>query len=214
MVSHPTLMSKLSHFDLHDYTGSTQGAAQDVAGTGKDFWISEYNAFDQSFPLLNQGASGLMVWEAYDSVYNHAILNGLGSAPGNDSYGNTALIAYHVGTKTYTPRSQFFYFAQLFKFVPIGATRIAASSTSNNVRVEAFYARAGARLTVVGENDSSSAQTLTLSLTNLATVPNSLQDYQTNSDRHLARRADVTVTGDSATVTVPGDTVFTLTGSG
>jgi len=104
MTAHPTLMSKLDHFDLHDYTGSTEGAAQDVAGTGKDFWMSEYNGFDQSFDLLDQGASGLMVWEAYDSVYNHAIINGLGSAPGNDSYSNSALIAT-MPTPRSTPRA-------------------------------------------------------------------------------------------------------------
>jgi chitodextrinase len=214
MTTHPTLMAKLDHFALHDYTGSTEGAAQAVAGTGKDFWMSEYNVFDQSFPLLDQGSSGLMVWEAYDSVYNHAIVNGLGSDPGNDSYGNTALIAYDAATKTYTPRSQFYDFAQLFKFVSVGATRIGGSSGNAGVKVEAFADPVTSRLTIVGENNSSAAQTLTLSLNNLDAVPSSLQYYQTNSGSDLAQGADVTVTGGSASLTVPGSTTFTLTGIG
>src|SRR5919204_616210 len=185
------IYSGATSFDTR-YAGSTEGAAQAVAGTGKDFWMSEYNVFDQSFPLLDQGASGLMVWEAYDSVYNHAIVNGLGSDPGNDSYGNTALIAYDAATKTYTPRSQFYDFAQLFKFVSVGAARIGASSGNAGVKVEAFGDPATSRLTIVGENNSSAAQTLTLSLNNLDAVPSSLQYYQTNSGSDLAQGADVT----------------------
>jgi hypothetical protein len=53
-----------------------------------------------------------------------------------------------------------------------------------------------------------------LALTNLGTLPGSLQYYETNSDSDLARGADVAVAAGSATVTVPADTVFTLTGLG
>jgi hypothetical protein len=80
--------------------------------------------------------------------------------------------------------------------------------------VEAFEDPASGRLTVVGENNSATAQPLTLSLNNLSAVPNSLQYYQTNSDSDLAPGADVAVNGASATVTVPGSTTFTLTGLG
>jgi hypothetical protein len=214
MMSYPTLMGKLAHFDLHDYTGSTQGAAAQIAGSGKDFWMSEYNQFDQSFNLLGQGAAGLMVWEAYDSVFNHAVLNDLGSAPGNDSYGNTALIGYDKNTKTYTPRNSFYQFAQLFRFVPIGAVRVAASSDDTAVHAVAFLDPASSRFTLVGENTSPSSQTIGVSLKNLMSPPSTVTYYQTNSNDDMARGSDVAVSGGVALVTVPGGTVFTLTGLG
>ena len=215
MKAHPTLMAKLAHFAFHNYNGDDNGAAGAVAGTGKDFWISEYANWNQTFAYLDQGASGLQMWEAYDSVYNHAVVNGKGSDPGNDSlpYGNTPLIAYNQTTGVYTPRNEFYYFGQLFKWVPLGAQRIYASSGNSNVKIEAFQDAPTTRLTLVGHNSSGSAQTVSIALTNLA-APTAFQYFQTNSGSHMAQGADVPVSAASATVTVPANTTFTLTGLG
>jgi chitodextrinase len=215
MKTSPTVMAKLAHFTFHNYNGTNDGAAAAVAGTGKDFWTSEYNSFDQSFTYLDNGAAGLMMWEAYDSVYNHAVLNGHGRAPGNDSlsFGNTPLLAYNATTKTYSPRSQFFSFGQLFKWVPLGAQRIGASSNTTSIKIEAFQDPATSRLTLVGQNTSSSAQPLNLSLANLP-APTFLQYFQTNSASNMAQGSPVVVSGGAATITVPGTTTFTLTGLG
>ena len=215
MKALPTLMAKLGYFVFHNYNGNDNGAAAAVAGTGKDFWISEYANWESTFTYLDQGASGLQMWEAYDSVYNHAVLNGKGSDPGNDSlpFGNTPLIAYNETTGVYTPRNEFYYFGQLFRWIPIGAQRIHALSGNSNVRIEAFQDAATTRLSLVGQNTSGSAQTLTIALSNLATPP-VFQYYQTNSSSHMAQGADVPVSGGSATVTVPANTTFTLTGLG
>jgi hypothetical protein len=212
MKKYPTLMAKLAHFDFHNYNGDDNGAAAVVAGTGKGFWISEFANFDQAFTYLDQGAAGLLMWEAYDSVYNHAVLNGRGSDPGNDSlsFGDIPLLAYHPSTRTYTPRSEFYFFAQLFKWVPIGSRRIYASSASG-VKIEAFHDPATSRLTLVGDNNSGSSQTVSIALEHLA-APTVLRYYRTNLSTHLARGADVRVRAGSATVTVPADTTFTLTG--
>ena len=214
MKTSPTLMAKLGHFTFHNYNGTDDGAAAAVAGTGKDFWVSEYNSFDQSFTYLENGAAGLLMWEAYDSVYNHAVLNGHGRAPGNDSlsFGNTPLLAYNATTKTYSPRREFFSFGQLFKWVPIGAQRIGAGSNSTSIKIEAFQDPATSRLTLVGQNTSSSAQTLNLSLAHLP-APTSLQYFQTNAGSNMAPGPAVVVSGGAATVTVPGNTTFTLTGT-
>src|SRR4051794_1232424 len=56
MKAYPTLMAKLAHFDFHNYNGDNNGAAGAVSGTGKDFWISEYADWDQTFSYLDQGA--------------------------------------------------------------------------------------------------------------------------------------------------------------
>jgi hypothetical protein len=213
MKKHSTLMSRLAHFAFHDYTGEDLHAAGTVAGTGKGFWISEYANVDQTFTYLDQGASGLLMWEAYDSVYNHAVLNDLGRAPGNDSltYGNIPLLAYHRTTHAYRPRSELFYFGQLFKWVPLGAQRIGASSANGNIEIEAFHDPASGRLTLVGQNTSGSSQTLSLALRNVA-APSTLRLYETNSGSHMERQPDVHVSGGSASVAVPAYTTFTLTG--
>ncbi len=215
MKSYPALMARLAAFDFHNYSGNDNGAADAVAGTGKDFWISEYSDWDQTFTYLDQGAAGLLMWEAYDSVYNHAILNGHGSEPGNDSlsFGNIPVLAYDRATRTYTPRDEFYYFGQLFRWVPIGAKRIHAESGDGDVKIEAFLDPATRRLTLVGQNDSDSEKTLSIALDNLVT-PSVLQYYQTNSDSHMDRGDDVSVSAGSATVTVPADTTFTLTSMG
>src|SRR4051794_25905182 len=187
MTTHPTLMAHLAHFDFHNYNGDDNGAADAVAGTGKDYWISEFANWDQAFTYLDQGAAGLQMWEAYDSVYNHAVLNGRGSDPGNDSltFGDTPLIAYDETTHEYTPRKEFYYFGQLFKWVPIGAQRIEASSGNSDVKIQGFHDPATNRLTLVGENNSDSAQTLSIALANLAATT-AFQYYQTNSESHMA----------------------------
>src|SRR5947208_15678595 len=132
-------MAKVADFDCLKSSVANNGAAGAVSGTGKDFCISEYADWDQTFSYLEQGAAGLQMWEAYDSVYNHAVVNGRGSDPGNDSltFGDTPLIAYNETTGVYTPRSEFYYFGQLFKWVPIGAQRIYADSGNSDVEVEA-----------------------------------------------------------------------------
>src|SRR4051795_10915632 len=48
MTTHPTLMAHLAHFDFHNYNGDDNGAADAVAGTGKDYWISEFANWDQA----------------------------------------------------------------------------------------------------------------------------------------------------------------------
>src|SRR4029079_15642608 len=109
----------------------------------------------------------------------------------NDSltFGDTPLIAYDKTTGTYRPRNEFYYFGQLFTCVPIGAQRIYAHSGNNNVKIEAFQDPATNRLTLVGENNSDSAQTLSIALDNLAATT-TFQYYQTNSDSHMAQGPD------------------------
>jgi hypothetical protein len=207
-------MSKLDHFDFHNYVGYTADADTQAASHGKDFWVSEFSIFDQAFPLLNDGnANALLMWDAYDSVYNHAILNGLGNQPGNDKGNAPAMIAYNANSKVYTPRQSFYQFSQLFKYVPIGSQRIDATTTNNSITLSAFTHAPSSRLTIVGENTSASAQTLTIAVNNISSPPTTLSYFQTNSTSNMTQGADVPISGGTAAVTIPGSTVFTLTGT-
>jgi hypothetical protein len=73
MASHPLLLSKVDHFDYHNYGGIVGTAPSIAAGYGKDFWISEFSVFDHTFDFLDLNTPGMMMWDAYDSVYNHAV---------------------------------------------------------------------------------------------------------------------------------------------
>lgn len=208
--SYPALMGKIDHFDFHDYTGNTHNAATVVAPSGKDFWMSEYSWFSQSFPLLDQGSSGLMMWDAYDSVYNHAILNGLGSQPGNDAGSTAALIAYNSSTKTYTPRSYFYQFEQLFKYVPLGSVRVSAASDSTSVLAEAFTDPASGRVTILGDYTGTSVTTVTVNLANVPTAT-SYDVYQTTTSLNAVKTGTATVSGGSLTATINAGAYFTIT---
>ena len=213
MEAYPALMAKVDHFDFHNYGGSTGNASSVISGSGKDFWMSEFSIFDHAFNLLQENASGLLMWDAYDSVYSHAILNGLGSQPGSDAGNAPAWIAYNDTTKAYDPRLSFYQYGQLFKYVPLGSVRIGATDSSGNVDVVAFKDPVSGRVTIVGQNNNSTAQTMNVSLSGIGTAPNKLSYYQTNSTSNMAQGADVPVTGGTASITVPANTVFTLTGN-
>ncbi|HSW79343.1 MAG TPA: dockerin type I domain-containing protein [Candidatus Saccharimonadales bacterium] len=216
MKTYPTLMAKLDHFDYHNYSGTDNGAASHVNGTGKDFWISEYASIDNVFPYLDGGASGLLMWEAYDSVYNHAILNGHGSQPGNDSlsFGDIPMLQYNSSSKTYTPRLEFYEYEHLFKFVPIGSKRVSASINDGNDKVEAFVDNASGRVTILGDTNDSGTDTITINLINVPAV-SSYDVYQTatNSGYQFTKTATVTPSNNTLTVTIAQGALFTISGS-
>jgi hypothetical protein len=210
METYPALMAKVDHFDFHDYGGSTGNADSVISGTGKDYWMSEFSIFDQAFSLLDEGAPGIMMWDAYDSVYNHAILNGLGSGAGNDAGNAPALIAYNTSTKVYTPRKSFYQFGQLFKYVPLGAQRVGVT-VSNGMTLEAFISTSDGVVTLVGENDTGSAQVIGGTLQNVPATT-MLHYSQTTSSDNMKAGSDVTVSGGSfTTASIPSNAVFTLT---
>jgi hypothetical protein len=81
MVANPALMAKLAYFGLHNYAGyiaHAEAAIQSSAYPGKNFWMTEVTTIWDTLPEIAQGAAATIVWDGYDSVYNHAILAGRG----------------------------------------------------------------------------------------------------------------------------------------
>jgi hypothetical protein len=211
MRANSTVMSKLDHFGFHNYAGSTGDAASAIQGSGKNLWMTESNKTADVWSLIGQNANSVQVWDAYDAVYNHAILAGRGSEPGNDDLGWPALIAYDSATGVYTPRHEFYEMAQIFKFVPRGAVRIAATESNSSLSFYAFRHAATGRLTIVGRNISSSAITVNGTLSSLP-AGGVFQFYRTDvSGNNFARGADVVVTNGSFTFSAPVNSYFTLT---
>jgi hypothetical protein len=213
MIADNTVLAKVDHFAFHDYGGSSGDAGQALQNYNlptRNFWITETTNIDDILSHLTQGPSAVLVWDAYDSVYNHAILAGRGTTAPNDAGDGPALLAYNAATGIYTPRRGFYEAAQLFKFVPAGSRRIDVTSSNSSVGAIAFLEQSGGRLSIVGRNISASARTLTGSLAGVPTVAR-LELYETNASASLVRRSDVIVTNGGFSVEVAGSGVFTLT---
>ena len=213
LLAEPLVMAKLDHFAFHNYAGDSGGANNAIRNSAypnKNFWISEVSNIWDALTHLSQGPSAILVWDGYDSVYNHAILAGRGSSPPNDVGNGPALLSYNTSTHLYTPRKAFYEFAQLFKFVPAGSVRVAATESNGSVTMYAFHHPASGRVTLVGRNEGSGNVTFSGTLTNLAGVT-SFEVYHTNSSSNMQRDPDVTVTGGAFSFVAAGNSVFTLT---
>jgi len=213
LMAEPTVMAKLDHFAFHNYAGDSGGANSAIRNSAypnKNFWISEISNIWDALAHMSQGPSAILVWDGYDSVYNHAILAGRGSSPPNDAGNGPALLSYSTSTHLYTPRKAFYEFAQLFKYVPAGSVRVAATESNGSVTIFAFHHPASGRVTIVGRNEGGSNVTFAGVLTNLAGVT-SFEVYRTNSSSNMQRDSDVTVTGGAFTFVASANSVFTLT---
>jgi len=215
LAGNPSVMAKLDHFAFHDYGSGNVTQADTLikssAYPNKNFWVTEVANIWDAFPFIGQGAAAYLVWEGYESVYNHAILAGRGTTPPNDLGNGPALLDYNPTSGTYTPVKAFYEHGQVFKFVPPGADRIAVSYSIANLTVYAFQHPPTGRLTIVGRSTSGGSVNLSGSLANLS-VPALFEFYQTNGSMNFQRGADVTVNNGLFSVTVAPNAVFTLTG--
>lgn len=218
----PALMAKIDHFGLHNYSGSSGGAESVIKGSAypdRNFWMTEFSTWCSGcdngapnpddwpfahdtvsflFDHIEQGAASALVYDAYDSFYEH-----------HGSMGYWGLLAYDASTQTYHARKRFFTFAQVAKFVRPGAIRIAASTSLQSMRLLAFRDPATGQVIITGINDSGSAQTLDGQLNNLSGV-DSLQLVQTTPTMDLADGGTVAVAAGRFSVQVAPDSIFTL----
>jgi hypothetical protein len=213
MMSNSIVMSKVDHFAFHNYAGDSGGADAAIkssAHSGKNFWITEVsNAWD-IMSHIGQNPAATLVWDAYDSVYNHAILAGRGSAPPNDVGNGPPLLQYDSATGTYIRRPPFYQIEHIFRFVPKGSVRIGATESNAALQIYAFRHQASGRLTIVGRNTGGSAITVQGSL-NAVTGVSGFQFYQTSNGFFFQRGSDVVVTGGAFVFTAPANSFFTLT---
>ena len=212
MMANPALMAKLAHFGLHNYGGYTaqaEAALQSSAYPGKNFWMTEVTNIWDALPEIAQGAAATLVWDGYDSVYNHAILAGRGTIPPNDVGNGPPLLEYDTDTGIYTPRKTFYEHLQLFRAVEPGARRIAAAVSNADVDVLAFHHPSTNRITIVGRHAGSESVTFQGSLVNLPVI-SSLQFYLTDASFNAQKMAEVPVSGNAFTVSVSGGSTFTL----
>ena len=216
LMSEPAVMAKLDHFAFHNYNGDTGGAnaaIQNSAYPGTNFWITEVANVWDALSQVGQGSAAIIVWDGYDSVYNHAILAGRGTTPPNDVGNGPPLLAYNTTTRIYTPRKPFYEFAQLFKYVPAGSARIAAIESNGNVTIYGFHHPVSNRVTLVGRNAGTSSVTFSGTLAGLPVVP-SFEFYRTTASLNMERGTDIAVVNGAFSLVAPASSVFTLTYAG
>ncbi|PVZ57107.1 hypothetical protein C9424_10430 [Arthrobacter sp. H-02-3] len=221
----PLVMSRMAHFGIHSYDGSSGGAAEALAKSSRpvlDYWVTEFsgpcpgcdtgspNPADWSsaaqtaslaIKLLQEGAAGLMQYDAWDGYYEH-----------HESTGYWGLLAYDPDKRTYSPRKSYYVLRQLIRYVPRNSVRIGASSGDESVEVVAFQDPASGRVSVFGRNNSDSAVKVTVRLPGLSGSVH-LSMFSTDPERDMAAADGALLAGGIANLTVGPNSVFTLTGS-
>jgi O-glycosyl hydrolase len=226
MFNDPTLMADVYHFGIHNYSGTsgtTDGTVSGSGWPGRDWWADEYATYypgvnmDQGQPLpdddewsyaetcfqdllalIEQGASGAMVWDGVDSYYQL-----------ENSWSTWGQLSYDQSTQTYAPRLRLYANGMVDKFVTPGSFRVAVTDDADGLIELAFYNPTTGHIAVVGENTGDSALSLNGGLIG-GLLTQSFEEYFTNADLQMQRQADVPVTGGAFTFQVPPHTIFTL----
>ncbi|BBE18603.1 hypothetical protein AQPE_2766 [Aquipluma nitroreducens] len=216
MVKDSYLMSKLVCWGVHNYSNDADNYQKIVsrpANLNKSYWVTEIAGIDNLFGQIDDNPTAFLFWDGFDCVYQHARRNGYGSIPPNDwvfwiKEQGKPLIAYNPEDKNWVPRKQFYEYAQLFKFLKPGASRIATSIIKDTPAIYAFV-NPNMQLVIVGRNSTNVPITVNGKLLNLPKV-NSLEMFFTDSLKNLCRTSDITIADNSFSVTIPANSVFTL----
>jgi O-glycosyl hydrolase len=219
LMADSTVAPRVAHLTYHAY-GGAPGIGTNYPQT--TYWVTETGAScpscdtagtpsqgewafarDTTHLVLDDIANGftsVLIYDGYDSFYFH-----------HNSYGFWGLLSYNQATGMYTPRKRFYTNAQVNAFIEPGSVRIGQSDSISNLDTTvAFYNAVTGKISIIGQNSGSSAITINGQLLNLPAV-GSLALYTTNSSVNFQRGADVPVTANTFSVTIPANTFFSLT---
>ncbi|HEX8523847.1 MAG TPA: Ig-like domain-containing protein [Tepidisphaeraceae bacterium] len=216
------VMAKTYHLAFHDYAGNNfafDSSVKNSGWAGRNWWVTEFGgglpkgdegvevADDWAYSLqmsqylynhISGGASGAAHYDGIDSFYQH-----------HGYVNSNGVIKWTAATNTYAVRKRMYALAQYTKFVRPGMRRVGVSTTVGNVLVLAFVDPASGKFTIVGQNNGTSAASFTGNLGSASA--SSFELYETTSALSLARQADVAVNNGLFSVTVPAQSIFTLT---
>lgn len=228
IVADPTIMAKLAHWSTHGYSaGAGSGGMLDFiqgsAYPGRTFWQTEFNVWcstcdsgtrgtydwpycrgtaEYLLSHLDNGASGALVYEGYDSYYMHHGAWGF--------WGLFSVDNENAAVKTYTPRKNFYTVAQISRFVRPGSRGIDVAGTPDPFSpLLAFHHASLGQVTLVGINTSNAPATLQGTLASLPAI-GALDLYYTSATTNLAYAGSFPVTNGAFSATIPADCVFTL----
>lgn len=185
---------------------------------GLPLWMSEFStgAMSSMRPSGSPAPTPLdwaLLMHDLLATYDVSAVDYLWGYIGAGGADEVALLALdHDGTtyRGFTRTKVFYYFGQYSRFVRPGAQRIAVVSSNGDVRASAYH-RDKAR-TVVAINPGATVATTTLTAPDLAGVSRFTQTRTSPTD-NWATAPEVSVQGTSVTVTLPPQSVTTLSGT-
>jgi len=225
LMKDAVVMSKMAHIGLHSYAGyyaDVDSALKHSSYPKTDYWMTEWNNWCKGcddgilgeynydfaaksigylFEFLQHGATAGIIWEGYDSYYEH-------HAPSPFSY--WGILAYDPSAKTYAPRKNFYALQQVSRFVLPGSWRISVSNQSDSATILAFYDEATKKISITGVNKSHQPIMLNTTLINLPAVTG-FETYVTSDTANMLREADIKMKGKTFKTTIPANCLFTLT---
>jgi O-glycosyl hydrolase len=218
MVTDSYLMDKLATWGVHQYGDDASNYQHIISRTGnpgKSYWVTETAGIRNMLGQLDDHAGATIFWDGFDCVYQHGKRNGYGSEPPNDwvfwiQDEGRPLIGFDAANQDWKPRKQFYEFAQIFKFVKPGATRLSSTVDHEKLTVYAFE-NPDKQLVLAGRNNSNDAITMAGTLTNLASS-GAFDLYITDSLNDLYRTKDIAIADGAFSVSLPAHAVFTLAG--
>jgi O-glycosyl hydrolase len=160
---------------------------------------------------LKNGAAAAIVWEGYDTDYEHHDPRAFGlNRPiiHNFFWG---VLGYESRTKTYYARKNFYAIQQVSRFVSPGSWRISVSEPGDSLVVLAFHDPASKKVSIVGINKRRSPIELNGTLVNLPAM-NKFEMYYTDNTKNVHSETDVKVKSKAFNTTIPADCIFTLSG--
>lgn len=128
--------------------------------------------------------------------------------------GTNAALVYPGGTSDFPTSTSIraYVFGQFSKFVRPGYIRIDATHIpQTGVTVTAYNNGTGNTIAIVALNQNASSVSQTFTITNAPTFP-TLTPWVTSATQSLAQQSDISVSGNSFTVTLPAYSVTTFSG--
>jgi hypothetical protein len=151
----------------------------------------------RALQAINEGARAALFWDAFDNYHEHDREMTHYGLIRNDDH-------------RYSPKKRYYAAKQLYRFVPPGAQRVAATADSDALTVSAFRDGPTGRLIVVGVKEGGSE------LVELSTGEGESRAwdvYLTTRELNCVKAGTVRSPGGVVRVQMPDEAVFTLVGT-
>ncbi|HXY40087.1 MAG TPA: CehA/McbA family metallohydrolase [Vicinamibacteria bacterium] len=224
LLADPAVMAKVTRLGFHSYSGESQGVFEAIRRSrypDRPFWMTEWNkwcdtcdrgqpgTYDYGYASvaaryllqhLQQGASAGLVWEGYDSLYQHP--------PSAWSY--WGMLEIEKGAPpSYRPRKSYYTFSQIARHLRPGQVRLLTTSLGSGLTAVAFREDASGRVVVSGEHAGAEPAVLDLELANLPPLAR-LELSHTSEKEDLRQDPEQSIVGNRVRVTIPARSVFAM----
>jgi O-glycosyl hydrolase len=219
MLKDNYLMGKLACWGVHQYGDDAANYLNLInrpANLSRAYWVTETAGIGNMLGQLDDDARAYIFWDGFDCVYQHGRRNGYGDVPPNDwafwmtPEDGKPLLEYDQVTGNWRPRKQFYQHAQLMRFVKTGAVRVGLTGQDSILQSYAFINPDG-QLIITGRNSAYYRITLNGKLDNID-PPGNMKMFFTGKNENMAEGKEISLSGDSFSVVIPPDCIFTITG--